>query len=726
MTPERKDIIRVEDNYYILATSALADDRTRVLKHDDTFAIFDRYGDIQPVGLGEQGLYHEGTRFLNRLEFRLEDHRPLLLSSLVSEDNSTLSVDLANQDISVDGNIILPRDTLQVVRFKFIWKGASYERFWLRNFSLRTIEISFSLHYQADFRDIFEIRGIGRERRGKFLKPVIDGGDICLGYLGLDGVTRSVRLLTTPKPEYIDPAEMRFRARLKPRGEANFYVTAVCEIDHLKRRSPSYASALARVKENVRPFCGEGECEMYSSNQQFNDWIGRSKSDLNMMTTHTAHGPYPYAGVPWFSTAFGRDGIITAMEALWLDSSLARGVLSYLAKRQADGLDDKKDAEPGKILHEVRTGEMAALGEIPFGLYYGSIDSTPLFILLAGMYHERTADREFAHAIWPHVQRALDWIDSYGDIDGDGFVEYLKHSPDGLVHQGWKDSRDSVFHSDGRDAEAPIALCEVQAYVYAAFLRAADLARALGKTKKAAELQAKAKALRQKFEEVFWSPTLATYVMALDGKKRPCEIVTSNAGHCLFAGIATRHHAQGVARTLMADSSFSGWGIRTVADTEARYNPMSYHNGSVWPHDNALIAYGLSRYGLKAPVLRILHGLFEASIAIELHRLPELFCGFKRRPGMGPSTYPLACAPQAWASGSVFMILQACLGLSINASQGRIFLHKPVLPEFIDWLVIKNLPLGRGSVDMTLRRDSGDVSLNVTRRKGNVAVVVIK
>ena len=715
-----------DDPYYIIAPAPLAGERDRVLKQGDTFAVFDHHGDIRPVGMKEQGLFHEGTRFLSCLVLRLGRGEPMFLSSTVKENNAVLAVDLTNPDIRDGDRTAVPRGTLHIFRGAYLWQGVGYQTIRLRNYGAARVEVPFSLRYEADYADIFEVRGTTRPRRGRILPPAVTEAGVALGYEGLDGVTRQTRLGFCPAPERVTATDALFSIALDPHEEATFYVTIACETgDRPAPEVLEHAVAIERTADSMRDAKARA-ADVYTSNEQFNDWVNRSLADLAMMVTQTPQGLYPYAGVPWFSTPFGRDGIITALQTLWAAPEISRGVLSYLAATQADATVPDQDAEPGKILHETRGGEMAALKEIPFSRYYGSVDSTPLFVLLAGAYYERTADRSFAEYIWPHVERALAWIDRHGDRDGDGFVEYFRATPEGLAQQGWKDSHDSVFHADGALAQGPIALCEVQGYVYAAKRGAAKLAVALGRVDVADELGRQAAVLRKRFEEAFWCAELGTYALALDGEKRPCRVRSSNPGHCLFSGIVSHERAAAVARTLLDPASFSGWGVRTLAEGEARYNPMSYHNGSIWPHDNGIVGAGMARYGRKDGCAKILAGMFDASLFVELHRMPELFCGFRRRPGEGPTRYPVACSPQAWAAGTVYHLLQACLGLRVEAATNRVCLEYPILPEFLERVRVRGVRVGTGSVDLLFQRHGDDVSVNVLSRSGGVQIVVVK
>lgn len=718
----RPDVIEHENQFYIRAESSLADTRTLVLLHNDTFAVFDRYGDIQPVGLGQQGLFYEGTRYLSKLEIEVSGHKPLLLSSTTSEDNVMVTVDLTNPDMELPSGE-LKRGILHIRRNKFLAERTCFDRIGVQNFGPQRVEVELSFAFGADFKDIFEVRGQKREHRGRYLPPETESDGLVLAYIGLDHVMRSAVIRCCAESVRIRNEGITVPIRLDPGEETVFMLDVICEQNGQKANTVRFKEALHTV-QTERDASPLAQVDVYTSNEQFNDWLNRSRSDLEMMLSQTEFGPYPYAGVPWFSTVFGRDGIITALELLWLAPDVAKGVLSYLAATQATSVDPEREAEPGKILHEARKGEMAKLGEVPFGRYYGSVDSTPLFVLLAASYYERTADSEFLRSIWPNILAALDWIDRYGDTDGDGFVEYAQKNKAGLVQQGWKDSQDSVFHSDGTLAAAPIALCEVQGYVYAAKNEIAKAAEDLGHAELAKRLRLETETLRSRFSAAFWSDELGMFAMALDGNKRQCEVRSSNAGQCLFSGITSKSQAAKTAKALLSPDMFSGWGVRTIATGEKRYNPMSYHDGSVWPHDNALISFGDRKRRDKKLALGILSGLLNLSLFVDLHRLPELICGFARRQGKGPTLYPVACAPQAWAAGAVFMALQACLGLSIHAGESQLRLCHSALPESLRRVEIRNLRVGESTVDLAFERHLETVGVNVLRRSGELDIIV--
>lgn len=718
------EFIRLRGEYYISVKSSRADVPPAVLKHGDAFALFDHFGDINPLGFGQHGIFLEGTRHLSRWSLHLGDEQLLALSSSLRENNALLTADLTNPEMQSGGRTIL-QGTVHIHRTKCLWNGVCYERLSVANFGEEPLETELRFTFDADFADIFEIRGTRRQQRGTRAETEIEPSSFLIRYAGLDGVERRTRLEWSRPPDATTSSEARFTLRLAPGATDLLDLSIACEAEQRSRTVCSYDDAVIGVSGWLTRL-EASECRIETSNEQFNDWLNRAYADMRMLITDTPHGPYPYAGVPWFSTVFGRDGLITAMQMLWINPDLAGGVLRFLAANQADHVDPEADAEPGKILHETRKGEMAALREVPFKQYYGSVDATPLFVMLAGMHLQATGDLALAESLWPNIERALGWIDEYGDPDGDGFVEYARRSPSGLVQQAWKDSHDSVFHADGSPAVGPIALCEVQGYVYAAKHAAARLARALGKIERASELTRQARSIQEKFDRAFWCDDIGTYAIALDGQKRPCRVRTSNVGHCLFTGLARRKRANRVAKMLLSDDMFSGWGVRTVSAREERFNPMSYHNGSVWPHDNALIAAGLARYGHTESAIRVLTGLFDASLFVDLHRLPELFCGFERRVGEGPTLYPVACAPQAWASASVFMLLQAILGLSIDARQKRLQLTSPALPPSLEEVRIKHLRIGDARLDLTLRRHTHDVSVTIDRRVGDLEVNVLK
>ena len=712
-----------ETPFYVTGAGASTRPR-RILKHGDCFAVLDSYADIGASPGGPDGIFFCDTRYLSHLEMLLNGKQPLLLGSNVRDDNSILTVDLTNPDIYLDQKLVQPKDMLHLVRTLFLWRGAAYQRLRMQNHGDRPFDVRLSLSFASDFADLFEVRGLRRERRGTATTKTNGDTEVALNYQGLDGKRLRTMMQFEPAPERLSSSMASYAFELQPNESRSIYVTVKC--DHGVDESPPlpFRKGLrAAFNEHRAASCGIAT--ITSSNQIFNEVVCRSMADLSMLTTSTPQGPYPYAGIPWYSTTFGRDGIITALQMLWCDARIAKGVLRRLATYQASQFDPLADAEPGKLLHEMRRGEMAALREVPFGLYYGSVDATPLFVLLAGLYAEHTGDIETLRELWPNVEAALGWIDGPGDPDRDGFVEYHRTDHKGLVNQGWKDSQDAIFHADGSLAQGPIALCEVQGYVYAAKRLAARGARRLGKHALGDTLDAAATKLAERFEAAFWCEDIGTYALALDGQKRPCRVRTSNAGQVLYSGIAAPERAEAVMRDLMRPSFFSGWGIRTVAREERRYNPMSYHNGSVWPHDNSLIAAGFARYGHKDAIDRVFKGLFDAASYMDLRRLPELYCGFQRGRQRGATLYPVACSPQAWAAGTPLLLLQSSLGLEFDSDRNEIFLRNPRLPQFLEEVTLRNLRLGQSVVDLMLRRHGNDVSLQVLRNEGHIRVAAV-
>ena len=694
----------------------------RALKYGDTFIVLDSRGDISNSSTDTGGLFHHDTRHLSRLELLVNDAPPLLLGSNLRDDNSAFFVDLTNPDLMRGEHLVMEKDRVHIRRTVFVWRDTAYQRFGVRNYGDREIELRLTVLFENDFADLFEVRGMRRERRGTAATKLHGDDRVALIYNGLDGKIRRTALNFDPPPDRLSANSAIYQLRLKPGEMRPIFLAVSC--DRTDSLPLPFLRGLIAARREMRK-ATRGQTSVQTSNDRFNEVLCRSAADLGMLMTDTPQGRYPYAGIPWYSTTFGRDGLITALQMLWWSPDVARGVLRRLAAYQAATNDPLADAEPGKILHEMRGGEMAALREVPFGLYYGSVDSTPLFVLLAGLYLERTGDVATIAELWPHIEAALGWIDGPGDPDRDGFVEYQRASEQGLANQGWKDSQDAIFHADGRLVEGQIALVEVQGYVYAAKRMAARCALRLNRDDDAKRLDAEADRLAERFEAAFWCPELETYALALDGAKEPCRVRTSNAGQVLFSGIAAADRAKHVAADLLRPRFFSGWGIRTVAGDQARYNPMSYHNGSIWPHDNALIALGLSRYGCKPAIDTLFAGLFGAATYMDQRRLPELFCGFQRQRGHGPTLYPVACSPQAWASATPFTLLDASLGLEFDPFDGEIRLRNPRLPAFLDEVILRDLGLGSSSVDLRLRRHGETISLDTTRNNGDIRVSIV-
>ncbi len=721
-SPDEAAPLSIETPFYIPATDAPARQR-RTLKKNDTFAVFDSHGDIGASIGGQDGLFHCDTRYLSHLELLFNGSRPLLLHSAMRDDNLNYYVDLTNPDIYVDRKLVIQKDTVHISRTIYLKDGSLRERMVLTNHGSDSVRFSLSVLFGSDFADIFEVRGIKRERRGASSIDAKRSPLVHLHYLGLDMASRTTTLHFEPMPTLLQESTARYDIELAPHGKTTIFASVTSD-NRLPDPAETYMRGLSAL-HRAQQVSMRGTASVETSNSVINEILCRSMADVQMLMTETEDGPYPYAGIPWYSTTFGRDGIITAMNMLWADPRIAAGVLRRLARLQSDRLDPLTDSAPGKIVHEMRGGEMAATGEVPFRQYYGTIDATPLFVILAGKYVERTSDWALIRQLWPSIEAALSWIDQFGDMDGDGFIEYARGTETGLANQGWKDSYDSISHADGRLASGPIALVEEQAYVFAARLAGAMCARRLGFTERAEILQSQAARFRQKFEEAFWCSDLDFYGLALDGEKRLCRVRSSNAGHALFCGIAAPDRAAASVAGLMRSDFFSGWGIRTLALGEERYNPMSYHNGSIWPHDNAILAAGFARYGAKSAAAAIFEAGMRSAAYMDDRRIPELYCGFRRRRGRGPVLYPAACSPQAWSASAPFSMIGSLLGMEFHPEVRELRLNNPVLPPSVDSIRIRNFKLGDGSADFIVRSSSASPTLEVIRAEGNIRIRLV-
>lgn len=669
-----------------------------VLKDGDTFLIANGQGDV--VGESD-GQFHNDTRVLSRFRMTLGDSVPALLSSMVSRDNVFFVAHLTNRTLPPLGGDETPHGLVHIKRTRFLCADRMFERIALTNYGREEVRLRLVFEVDADFRDMFEVRGSHRAARGQSLPPHPRDDGLTFGYVGLDGAACRSSISFSRPPQRMDDGRLCLDFALESRGRQELYLEVGAD-DHpppATRGRYRAAASVARTRMRRRQRrLARVRCEA----PLFNGWMERSRADLALLTSELDTGPYPYAGIPWFSTPFGRDAVITALQTLWLDPQLARGVLAFLAKNQAKEESSFMDSSPGKIMHETRKGEMARLRELPFGLYYGGVDTTPLFLVLAAAYAKRTGDVEFIRRIWPELTAAVAWIERVCDNNPLGLLDYARAEATGLANQGWKDSFDSVFHADGRSPEGPIALVEVQGYAFAAMRGMSRLAMAMGDDESSRRWQERATRIAEAVERHFWMEP-GFYGIAVDGERELCAVRASNPGHLLYMGLPTHPRAKAVGAQLISPDFFSGWGIRTLAVGEARYNPMSYHNGSVWPHDSALCAAGLARYGMRDTAVRLLRSAFEAAVHFDM-RLPELFCGFPRVPGGAPVAYPVACLPQAWAAGSAFMSVQACLGIRIDGPAAEIVLDHPRLPIGVEELSIRNIPLGERRAHLVLKR----------------------
>ncbi|HEY3598817.1 MAG TPA: amylo-alpha-1,6-glucosidase [Paraburkholderia sp.] len=717
-----------------------------VLKSGGTFIVNDPLGDVTGI---DDGLFVNDTRVLSQLRLTFGGRAPSLLSGSVSSDNTAFTAHLTNRPLPPLGGNSTPEGVIHVQRVRVLSGTVLNEAIELTNYGTSDAVVPLSISFASDFRDMFEVRGLKRLKQGTVEPARVENGEVLLGYIGLDEVARRVRIAFSPTPDKLLAGRADYSVDLPAQACVSIYLSVAVQVEAEKGRADAVVpqsthtvteAHLSQI-DTVRPRVGRAavraalvdahlvmrerrrsSARVRSSNPLFNAWIDRSEADLGLLTTDLETGPYPYAGIPWFSTPFGRDAVITSLQSLWLQPGLARGVLRFLAKHQAREDSAFRDAAVGKIMHEMRRSEMAATGEVPFALYYGGVDTTPLFIVLAGAYVARTGDTGLIDELWPALERAAKWVAGVCDKNRFGLLDYQRASDGGLANQGWKDSHDSVFHADGRFPDGPIALVEVQAYASAAFDTMAQFAAMRGLAGDAARYTQRATSIRERVEEKYWMDDVGFYGIALDGHGELCRVLASNAGHLLAFGLPTRERGEAVARGLESALFHTGWGVRTLAAGQPRFNPMAYHNGSVWPHDNALCARGLAQYGGKAAAVRLLQALFQAAVNFDM-RLPELFCGFPRRRGEPPTAYPVACLPQAWAAGSPFMMLEACLGITIDAARGEVLIEQPMLPDGIDWLEVRDLRVGDASVSITFRRVAGKVVASA--EQGNVRVIAL-
>jgi glycogen debranching enzyme len=694
----------------------------QVIKEDRTFFVSDPYGDVPQGNRSALGLYHMDTRFLSRLELTVNRLKPILLHSS-TERNYSQIVELAYPVVMVDPSGHEREENISLHRFRVL-SGALYERLRVRNFGMRERTVRITIEFDADFRDIFEVRGMDRERRGQFQQPRVERNQVALSYRGLDGETRTTVIRFSPAPEELDESRATFELQIGPGQEAEIALEVVPELGErtVERRAiHQVEDALARDYTSWRKRC----TRFRTGNMRLSSFLDRSILDLRMLNATDDQGTgYIDAGVPWFSALFGRDSLITAYQILAVNPDKAWEVLRGLAGYQGEKEDEWREEEPGKIPHETRVGELARSGEIPHTPYYGSVDATPLWVILYASAFRWTADYEAAQELWPNALAALRWVDEYGDRDGDGYVEYQKRSPQGLDNQGWKDSHNAVAFPDGVLAKPPIALVEVQAYVYAAKSQLAQVARALGELEEADRLEREASELRERFNRDFWLEKEGYFALALDRDKRAVPTITSNPGHALWAGIVDRRLAPKVARRLVAPPLLSGWGIRTLAARQAVFDPIGYHTGTVWPHDNSIIAHGLKRYGFDREALLVLDQLAMAGAYFPYGRFPELFCGFSADQVPVPVQYPVACRPQAWASGTPLLMVRSYGGLSADAPNARLFINRPRLPQWVDRVEILGMRVGRARLDLVFTQTDGVTAAHVPRKEGDLEILI--
>jgi glycogen debranching enzyme len=691
-----------------------------------TFFAANRQGDLTPPGAPQVGLFCDDMRFLSHLELRINGQGPVVLSS------TTMGADMARAELTVCGrsvrgeNLDLPVNTIYVHREHLLDHDRLYDTFEIQNFHDADVILSIELLFAADFMDIFQVRGLLRGKHGSYFWPEVHDSGVRLSYEGLDRKIRSTDLCFAPQPALLEAGRAQWKLRLQPRARSSIATTITLQVCASPKRAETPGVAprpesleTARHRSRIRHSEWIENCtRLRSDNEIFNVMLETAAEDFYALRMRDARGTAVAAGVPWFAALFGRDSLLSSYQTLLLDPELAQGTLRVLASYQGRVKNDERDEDPGKILHERRSGEMTATHEVAFGRSYGSVDATPLFLILAHEYFRWAGDDALLHELKEPLKAATNWILSYGDLDGDGLIEYCRRNPKGLFNQGWKDSGEANRHSDGSIAQPPVALVEVQGYAVRALVGVSELLTLLNEYDLGARAKEHSDRLQDLIERQFWLPDRAYYAMALDRDKRPLCVDASNPGHLLFSSAISTLRGRQVADRLLDNGLFCGWGIRTLSCRESGFNPMSYHCGSVWPHDNAIIGYGMARYGLHREASVVFQALYDAALHFREYRLPELFCGTERQCKSEPVHYPVSCSPQAWAAGAPFLLLTGLLGMQPRADRGELAIVDPHLPPFLRTLRMENLRIGGSRITLDFKRDGDRTHCNVVEIRG--------
>lgn len=691
----------------------------RVIKENDVFFLTDEKGDIPKDHPYGPGLYSKDTRFLSKLDLKINGKDPILLSS-EADETYFAEILLTNPHIEENGVVELWRESVEIKRRRFIYDDVCYEVFKVKNYNPTKTSFNFSLHMDADFNDMFIVRGFQSGKVGSKAPTELTDNYLKLNYVGADDVKRSTIVgWSEPPTSTTEAGDIVFSLSLEHGEEKEVAITYSPVVNDEAPQVIDPEVALNKLQESYQEWAS-ATTKVKTSNDTFQRLIDRGLGDLRTLLTDLGYGSFPVAGLPWFGVPFGRDSLIAALQLLPFQPDVAKGTLRTMASKQGTKKDSWRDEEPGKIMHEIRFGELANTGQIPFTPYYGTIDATPLFLVLLSEYIKWTGDIDLFHELEANVEAALTWIDNYGDRDGDLFVEYHQEAAKGIANQGWKDSGDSIVHRDGSFGESPIALSEVQGYVYQAKQSIAGIYDFLNKGEKAAVLRKEAETLKDKFEKEFWMEEEQFYALALDKEKKQVGTITSNPGHVLMSGMLSDEKAKLVSDMLVSEKMYSGYGIRTMGEGEAGYNPISYHNGTIWPHDNSLIILGMSKTNNKEQAAIAMEGLINSAHSFEYDRLPELFCGYKAE---GKAVkYPVACSPQAWAAGTPLLFVQSMLGLFPDLLNNKIYLN-PVLPDQVDDLEVANIKLGKGTLHVAVRKQGETMEVEIVENSTGYEII---